>query len=566
MQVKKFHFSWCLNRFKRLTEESISTVIRKNITKQSQWYLVILALFVFASCVDDNLTQTTEATELSDEWYAGGKLGTTFNTTSSAYEQPTPAIENAGLISAFISGEQLFENNFVTTSADESPMGGLGPLWVRTSCIACHPGYGHGKRQENYDANEIGNGYLLVITDETDTYLSSLTGMPQTKAAQPFKAPVDESKISINWLQYTDEWGNKFPDGETYGLIYPEVSIPEDAFYVPLEVTKNGITTSVPHSNVKVRLESTIGIYGAGLLDAITDDDLKQQYINEENAGANINPAIFANGEWVKLYSNTVQGNGEKHPVRYTYGLSRGPLQDGPGANAIWNIFNVTRSDRTYHYITKKYAEVASQDSEVQQDFYKYFPEFNKTGNPETDIYNYLMGKDLPVEMTDEDYSDFMVWHRGLAVPAARDLDDSEVQRGKEMFATIGCTSCHRPTWTTGSDNFTDPNLFFSTADSRLPRYSNQKIWPYTDMVQHRLYMENDIRTGWCRTTPLWGRGLSEKCTGASDRLHDCRARNVIEAIMWHGNSESDARNTVEKFRELNKEDRDAIVRFIESI
>ena len=55
-------------------------------------------------------------------------------------------------------------------------------------------------------------------------------------------------------------------------------------------------------------------------------------------------------------------------------------------------------------------------------------------------------------------------------------------------------------------------------------------------------------------------------CTGASDRLHDCRARNVIEAIMWHGSAQSDARWTVEKFRNLSKEDRDAVVKFINAI
>ena len=80
------------------------------------------------------------------------------------------------------------------------------------------------------------------------------------------------------------------------------------------------------------------------------------------------------------------------------------------------------------------------------------------------------------------------------------------------------------------------------------------------------LVLVNDIRTGWCRTTPLWGRGLSALCTGSSDRLHDCRARNVIEAIMWHGSSQSDARWTVEKFRNLSKEERDAVVKFINAI
>ena len=241
-------------------------------------------------------------------------------------------------------------------------------------------------------------------------------------------------------------------------------------------------------------------------------------------------------------------------------------MQDAAGANAIWNITNVTRSDRRYHYMTATYAKVASQDPDVQKDFYKYFPDQNKTGNVQEDIYNYLMAKDLKPEMTDEEYADFMIWHRGLAVPAARDLDNPEVIKGKELFTKIGCATCHRPSWVTGEDNVTDPNGFFKDNDPRLPRYPHQTIWPYTDMVQHRLFMKNDIRTGWCRTTPLWGRGLSELVAGGVDRLHDCRARTVVEAIMWHGSAQSDARKSVENFRTLSKTERDAVVRFIDSI
>ena len=45
-----------------------------------------------------------------------------------------------------------------------------------------------------------------------------------------------------------------------------------------------------------------------------------------------LNPSIFANGEWVKLYGKTT------HPLRFTYALSRGPLQDAAGANAICEL------------------------------------------------------------------------------------------------------------------------------------------------------------------------------------------------------------------------------------
>ena len=79
--------------------------------------------------------------------------------------------------------------------------------------------------------------------------------------------------------------------------------------------------------------------------------------------------------------------------------------------------------------------------------------------------------------------------------------------------------------------------------------------------------MKNDIHGSCCRTTPLWGRGLSLVNTGAEDRLHDCRARNEIEAIMWHGYSKlSHAYESVEKFFHLSKSDRDAVVKFLRSI
>lgn len=530
-------------------------------------------LLVVAACAEKNGTvpETPEDTSwIAVETYAGGELGTTFNRSASAFEDPAPAVEQAGMEYDFKQGEYFFERTFTQNT---EPFDGLGPLYLRASCLDCHPGYGHGKRMERYRWNDYGNGYLLVLYDPSDnSYLTSLTGMPQTQAVAPFKAPLDETKISIEWKEYTDEWGNEFPDGEKYSLIYPEVTIPADAYYVPI-LSKNG---ELDASEVGIRLESTIGIYGSGLIDAIPDDSLLVQYQKEEAMGLPLNPAIYAGGQWQSQYSNTRQGDGEKHPFRYTYALSRGAVQDGPGANAIWNITNVTRSDRRYHYMTAAYATKASQDPEVQAEFYNYFPEYRTDAGVEKDIYNYLMGeyKDedgntvavVDAEMNDEDYVDFMVWHRGLAVPAARDLDDPVVQRGRKLFREIGCATCHRPSWKTGADELNDPNNFFSHGDSRLPKYPYQTIWPYSDFVQHQLKMVNDIRGGWCRTTPLWGRGLSQICSGHQDRLHDCRARNVIEAIMWHGGSGSDARKSTEAFRELTADDRNAIVAFINAI
>lgn len=530
----------------------------------------------FSACSDDEIkdTPTSNKTDLPEWYYAGGKLGTTLLSTTNAFEQPAPAVEQQGFYQSFKNGEALFEKPFMTNQ--DGVRSGLGPVYIRTSCTHCHPNYGHGTRipEGSFDTKQIGNGCLLVVHDpDTEAYVSWLAGMPQSHAVAPFKAPLDESKIKVHWVDATDEWGNKFDDGETYSLQYPEVTMPEDAIYV----VNQGY--ELP-SRYAVKLESTIGIYGTGLLDAIPEEDILEQYRKEENDGYmpnGLNPAFFSSGQWNSMYANSLQGDGTKYVRRFTYALSRGPLQDAAGANAIWNITNVTRSDRRYHYLDAAgtYAKYSALDPEVQAGFDEYIeridPNHNHPsyweGTTEERILAYLNDKQLDVEMTDDEYTDLMVWHRGLAVPAVRDVDDPDVIRGRELFNEIGCDYCHRPSWTTGDDVIADPAKFF-TGDE-LPRFPNQKIWPYTDMVQHKLMMANDIRGGWCRTTPLWGRGLHSKVTGSptADRLHDCRARTTMEAIMWHGYSpKSDARTSVELFRKLSKDDRDAIISFVDAI
>ena len=541
-----------------------------------RYFIISAVALPLFSCSEEKIIDDDDpiAESLPDWFYAGGELGTTLLSTTNVFEQPAPAIDRQGLYQSFKNGEALFEKPFMTNQS--GVRAGLGPVYIRTSCVHCHPNYGHGTRipEGSFNTNDIGNGCLLVVYDPaTEGYVSWLAGMPQGHAVAPFKAPVDEAKIKVKWLNATDEWNNSFADGEKYELQYPEVTMPSDAIYV----VNQGYELPGDYA---VKLESTIGVYGTGLLDAITEEDILAQYRKEENEGYmtnGLNPAFFANGSWQSMYANSLQGDGTKYARRFTYALSRGPLQDAAGANAIWNITNVTRSDRRYHYLDAAgtYALYSSKDPEVQAGFENYINRIDPQhahptyweGSMEQRIYAYLTDKNLDPEMSDDEYTDLMVWHRGLAVPAVRDIDDPDVQRGRELFAEIGCDYCHRPSWTTGADNIVDPATFFK--GDELPRFPYQKIWPYTDMVQHKLCMANDIRGGWCRTTPLWGRGLHQKVTGSptADRLHDCRARTTMEAIMWHGFSpQSDARYSIELFRKLPKADRDAVIRFVDAI
>ncbi len=542
--------------------------------------LYALGIMLLAACSDndDSITDVPPTDNNKPEWYyAGGELGTAYLTTANAFEQPAPAVEDAGMMQSFLNGEALFEKQFMSNNSGTRH--GLGPVYIRTSCMHCHPGYGHGQRipEGSFSTKDPGNGCLLVVYNpETNAYVNWLAGMPQSHAVAPFKAPVDENKIQVKWLNAKDGWDNTFPDGETYELQYPEVTMPKEAIYV-YNQGFDGL------GDYEVRLESTIGIYGTGLLDAIDEKDIVAEWAKQEKDGYmrnGLNTAFFENGQWKSFYKNTAQGNGKEYVRRFTYAMSRGPLLDGAGANAIWNITNVTRSDRRYHYLDAAgtYAEYSAKDKEVQEGFEEYIAKVDPNkehpswwdGDMESRIKNYLTAKDLKVEMSDQEYIDLLIWHRGLAVPAVRDINNPAVQRGKEVFAQIGCDYCHRPSWTTGDDMVEDPALFKSgMAALEMPRYPQQKIWPYTDMVQHKLHMANDIRTGWCRTTPLWGRGLHQKCTGSAtaDRLHDCRARTALEAIMWHGYSEqSDAYECIKKFRELPKDDRDAVCAFVDAI
>ena len=86
-------------------------------------------------------------------------MGTTENVTEGCYEDETPAVTAQGLEQAFNLGEAAFERKFTQNT---EPFKGLGPAYVRSSCLDCHPGYGHGKWQSQYRA-DFGNGYLLVV-------------------------------------------------------------------------------------------------------------------------------------------------------------------------------------------------------------------------------------------------------------------------------------------------------------------------------------------------------------------------------------------------------------------
>lgn len=160
-------------------------------------------------------------------------------------------------------------------------------------------------------------------------------------------------------------------------------------------------------------------------------------------------------------------------------------------------------------------------------------------------------------EIDSQTVMDLTFYTQSLAVPKRRNFNDADANSGKKLFFAIGCNKCHTQKFVTGN---TSPFAFLN----------NQTIYPYTDLLLHDMgnaladnrpdFLANGNE--W-RTPPLWGIGLSELVNGHTSLLHDGRARNVLEAIMWHG---GEAEQQKINFSKLSKKERDNLIKFVNSL
>jgi len=160
-------------------------------------------------------------------------------------------------------------------------------------------------------------------------------------------------------------------------------------------------------------------------------------------------------------------------------------------------------------------------------------------------------------EVSDEFLEKLTTYVSLLAVPARRNVDGSKEQQGERIFYEAQCVSCHLPRQITGEQ-------------SEHPEHNNQVIHPYTDLLLHD--MGEDLAdqrpdfeasgSEW-RTPPLWGIGLVKNVNKHTFFLHDGRARNLMEAVLWHG---GEAQGSQEYVRNLPKADREALITFLNAL
>lgn len=101
---------------------------------RKEFLFMALAAVALVGCNPGGGSNTPE-TDMPEWYYTGGKQGTTTNTSSMAFRQPTPATDEAGLGTLFAQGDNIAEKDFVTNAGGRQH--GLGrSMCVRPASIA----------------------------------------------------------------------------------------------------------------------------------------------------------------------------------------------------------------------------------------------------------------------------------------------------------------------------------------------------------------------------------------------------------------------------------------------
>lgn len=144
-----------------------------------------------------------------------------------------------------------------------------------------------------------------------------------------------------------------------------------------------------------------------------------------------------------------------------------------------------------------------------------------------------------------------------LAPPSPRGTQAPEVEKGRRLFNDMGCAICHRPQLPLGRH-------------AVLGDLRGRTIAPYTDLLLHDMGPALADRrpdyqasgSEW-RTPPLWGAGLLKKINERVNYLHDGRARNIQEAIAWHG---GEAKASQNRYIQAELAERKALLAFLQSL
>ncbi len=408
----------------------------------------------------------------------------------------------------FSVGNSFFRNPWVQAPASTDARDGLGPLFNTNGCQNCHIKDGRGHPPEANDTHAVSMLVRLSIPamtpEQKKAYIKDGVIPEPTYGGQlqdfALQDQTPEGQIKIT---YTDA-PVKFTDGTEVVLREPK-----------LEITDLGYGDMHPDTQFSARVAPPM--IGLGLLESIPDATLEA---------------------WADEQDKNADGISGK-------------------TNRVWDV---QKND----FAIGRFGWKAGQPTLMQQNAAAFNGDVGLTSRlfpNENCTSRQSLCADLPnggqPEVSDKILNFVEFYSQHLAVPIRRNVNDDQVVLGQKLFASAGCESCHKTNVKTAKRE-------------GLPALSEQTIHPYTDMLLHDMgegladhrpeYLASG--TEW-RTPPLWGIGYTQEVNGHTYFLHDGRARNLMEAVLWHGGEAEAAKSKVLTF---NQKERDALIAFLNSL
>ncbi|KQU98385.1 thiol oxidoreductase [Ensifer sp. Root31] len=413
-------------------------------------------------------------------------------------------------------GDALFEKLWVSSPSSTQASDGLGPLYNARSCLSCHPRDGRGGPPEGASdgtsmlyrlarAPRNDGERQMLATYDMANFPDPIYGAQLQDRAVPGLAAEGQMKMTYSELPVT------LADGELVFLRKPTYAV-RDLAYGALDPT----TTLSPRVAPQM--------IGLGLIEAIHEADILSPADPDD-----------ADGDGISGRASLVRDRATGEIALGRFG---------------WKAQTPTVRQQT--------ADAFAADIGLST------PDLDRSFGDCTEGQTACLG--LPtgvqarlgaVEAPDPVLGLVTFYSANLAVPARRKASFPKTLRGKEIFYQSGCASCHTPKYVTRRDAAHKAQAF-------------QLIWPYSDFLLHD--MGDGLADGqtvgiangreW-RTPPLWGIGLTKAVSGHTFLLHDGRARNFTEAILWHGGEGEKARDA---FAALSTRDRRDLLAFLESL
>jgi len=398
-------------------------------------------------------------------------------------------------------GNGLFRKFWVSSPSSTQASDGLGPLFNARSCQGCHLKDGRGRPPAT--PSDVASSLLvkLSIPQLKDGIESYINEPTYGSQFQTFSTPSvpKEGFLDITYKTRTVT----LKGGEVVELRKPDYAF-SDLGYGDM------------HTDVRVSPRLAQPMIGLGLLEAIAVDDILAQVKTTGNITGRAHMVI--DPETGKTVLGRFGWKADAPSIR---------IQT---ANAFANDIGISSSINSDDW----------GDCTTAQQACRHAPHGTQQALGATEAPDPVL--DLVA-----------FYSRNLAVPARRDVNNPKVLRGKGMFYQANCQACHTPKYVT-------------SRDAEQKEHQFQLIWPYTDMLLHNMgddLADNGENGHEWRTPPLWGIGLTQTVSGHTSFMHDGRARNLLEAILWHGGEAELSREIVQ---EMPKDDRDALIKFLESL